>query len=450
MPIPTASPSQPWFHLHRRAARVAALALLPLALAACGGSDDDDEVADDTPVTQPTPEAPAPGDTRNQAYLKAAEGDILKVKIKELIPTQPSLGYDQIYYKLGRWQGDFDRPTWTADPDSQLDYINDTVGKKFGDYCEDTGQHDFGGFATIAEARAATLADLSSFQCDSEPGADPDDKAVMKTVVIGYDGNLYLTDGHHSFSALREIFDGGPELDVYVRVSANYSDIATKEAFWQKMVDQKQAWLVDGDNNPITVDQLPTRLGMANDTEPGGMSEDKYRSLVYFTRDIAYKQGDLPEFAEFLWGDWIRRQQQVMGTQIRVLPYYALSSTTTAGLTDVLAKSTIEESATTPGTYEAVAGDSNISYSAAVRDVTLQMMKLSGTDVVYGDYTAASLGHITLGADADETDDALTELDELSRGDVKNNGESRKAGKLWYSAHYRTCGKPAAGTCWGY
>ena len=38
------------------------------------------------------------------------------------------------------------------------------------------------------------------------------------------------------------------------------------------------------------------------------MQEDRYRSLVYFTRDIAYANGGLPEFAEFLWGDWLRRR----------------------------------------------------------------------------------------------------------------------------------------------
>ena len=59
---------------------------------------------------------------------------------------------------------------------------------------------------------------------------------------------------------------------------------------------------------PISVEQLPTRVGLASKEEAGGMQEDRYRSLVYFTRDIAYNNGDLPEYAEFLWGDWLRRQ----------------------------------------------------------------------------------------------------------------------------------------------
>ena len=127
-------------------------------------------------------------------------------------------------------------------------------------------------------------------------------------MVVGWDGKLYLTDGHHSFSALREIFDGGPKLPVWVKVDANYSDMADAKAFWQRLVDERKAWLRDGDNQPVTVDQLPKRLGLASAGEAGGMQEDRYRSLVYFTRDIAYANGGLPEFAEFLWGDWLRRQ----------------------------------------------------------------------------------------------------------------------------------------------
>ena len=46
-----------------------------------------------------------------------------------MIPTQGAIGYDQIYYKLGRWQGDLQRPTWQADPVNQLVYLNKTIGK---------------------------------------------------------------------------------------------------------------------------------------------------------------------------------------------------------------------------------------------------------------------------------------------------------------------------------
>ncbi|PKD78461.1 chromosome partitioning protein ParB, partial [Escherichia coli] len=60
----------------RPALRILALAALPLVLAACNGSKDDDD--DNSPVVQnPAP----PADTRNQAYLATKPGDVIKVRI---------------------------------------------------------------------------------------------------------------------------------------------------------------------------------------------------------------------------------------------------------------------------------------------------------------------------------------------------------------------------------
>ena len=145
------------------------------------------------------PETPA----KNQAYLKAKPGDVIKVRIEELNPTQAAIGYDQIYYKLGRWQGDFARPTWAGDTANQIDYLNRTVGKKFDDYCEDTGAGKRAQpFASIAQAQAARLDKPETFSCLNAPGADA---TALKTVVVGWDGKLYLTDGHHSFGAARDL-----------------------------------------------------------------------------------------------------------------------------------------------------------------------------------------------------------------------------------------------------
>ena len=293
--------------------------------------------------------------------------------------TQAAIGYDQIYYKLGRWQGDFARPTWAGDTTNQIDYLNRTVGKKFDDYCEDTGAGKRAQpFASIAQAQAARLDKPETFSCLNAPGADA---TAMKTVVVGWDGNLYLTDGHHSFSALREIFDGGPKLPVWVKVDANYSDMADAKAFWQRLVDERKAWLRDGDNQPITVDQLPKRLGLASAAEAGGMQEDRYRSLVYFTRDIAYANGGLPEFAEFLWGDWLRRQ---VAGQLPALSAYKMIPP--AALASILAVSKLDKNL--------LPTDASDSYSAAVRDAAGKMAALADGDVVFQDRTAAQLGRI--------------------------------------------------------
>ena len=286
--------------------RALGIALLPLALAACdSGSSTGGSHSPEAPVvTPPVTEEPEP--PRNTAYLDSKAGDVIKVRIEELHPTQAAIGYDQVYYKLGRWQGDLDRPTWANNPKQQLDYLNRTIGKKFDDYCEDMGGTERAQkFLTIAEAQAARLDQPTTYLCKDPLGSQTEN---LKTVVVGWDGNLYLTDGHHTFSSLREIPDGGPKLPVWVKVSANYSDIREASAFWERMSKEKLVWLRDGENQAITVEQLPTRVGLASEKEAGGMQEDRYRSLVYFTRDVAYKNGNLPEYAEFLWGDWLRRQ----------------------------------------------------------------------------------------------------------------------------------------------
>ena len=116
---------------------------------------------------------------------------------------------------------------------------------------------------------------------------------------------------------------------------------------------------------PITVDQLPTRVGIANAQEAGGMQEDRYRSLVYFTRDIAYSNGSLPEFAEFLWGDWLRRQ--VAANQLPGLDQYAMVAPATPA--QILTVSTLSGALASTG--------ANDGYAAAVRNACL--LYTSGT-----------------------------------------------------------------------
>ncbi|MGO3711865.1 ParB/Srx family N-terminal domain-containing protein [Alcaligenes aquatilis] len=419
--------------------RALGIALLPLALAACdsGSSTGGDQSPEAPVVTPPVTEEPEP--PRTTAYLDSKAGDVIKVRIEELHPTQAAIGYDQVYYKLGRWQGDLDRPTWAKDPKQQLDYLNRTIGKKFDDYCEDMGGTERAQkFLTIAEVQAARLDQPTTYLCKDPLGSQTEN---LKTVVVGWDGNLYLTDGHHTFSSLREIPDGGPKLPVWVKVSANYSDIRDAPSFWERMNKEKLVWLRDGENQTITVEQLPTRVGLANEKEAGGMQDDRYRSLVYFTRDIAYNNGNLPEYAEFLWGDWLRRQ--VVTGYWAGLDDYKMAYPATP--TQILAASTLSKSLQSTGASD--------SYVAAVRDASLVMSALSDNELVFEDRDAATLGRIALEADAPSgspTKEARDTLEELPRNDVKSDGSPRGAGKLWFAVNYRSCGKPSAGTCWGW
>lgn len=398
-----------------------------------------------------------------QAQTQARPGDVLGVPLAELRPTQGAIGYDQIYYTLGRWQADFDRPTWQFDEARHLQYLRATVGKKFDSYCAVTGQGGLaaGSLTSIESLQAARLNQAGSFACTDAPGTHAQD---LKTVVVGWNGKLYLTDGHHSLSSLYEAEDGGADLQVWVRVDANYylgsqlsagltvktalrdADAPTavpdatvaEAAFWQQMVAENKAWLRDGDNRPLVPAQLPSHLGLAGPGNPDGLQDDPYRALVYFARDIGYDNGSLPEFAEFMWADWLRKRLD--------LSRYAVGAPAPASR--ILAPATWSAKTLSPG-------GSHDSYAAAVRDSALLMGRMAQAETrIAGTRTAAALGRIALqeGASAGSpTGRARKALAELPRSDTNRQGRYRNAGKLWLAVNYKLCGRPQAATaCWGY
>ncbi|MEZ0163236.1 ParB/Srx family N-terminal domain-containing protein [Kineococcus sp. LSe6-4] len=209
--------------------------------------------------------------------LCAQPGDLLDVRIGDVHPTQPSVGYDQVFYKLGRYT-----------------LGKDAVNKKFDDWCEADGR-----LAAEDVQPGARLDDPSSFTCELPVGAETAESlAAVKTVVVGPRGTLYLTDGHHTLTSFAETPDGGLDLHVRLRVVANLSSL-TPPAFWERMQAEGWVYLRDPQGRPVTVNRLPRTVGLAT------MADDPYRSLVYFSRDIGYEQNGLP-FQEFSWGSWIR------------------------------------------------------------------------------------------------------------------------------------------------
>ncbi|MGW2666150.1 ParB/Srx family N-terminal domain-containing protein [Nocardia tengchongensis] len=212
------------------------------------------------------------------SYVCAVTGELLDVRIGDVLATQPSLGYDEVYYKLGRYT-----------------LGKDEVNKKFDDWCEANGQ-----VSAASVKPGATLSDRSSFSCKVAVGQETAASiAAMKTVVIGPGGKPYLTDGHHTLTSFMETpGEAGADLHVRLKVLGNLSNLAEGE-FWDTMKAKGWVWLKDVSGNPVSVDQLPKALGLSN------FADDNYRSMMYFTRDIGYKVGDLP-FQEFYWGDWMR------------------------------------------------------------------------------------------------------------------------------------------------
>ncbi|MDL9979577.1 ParB/Srx family N-terminal domain-containing protein [Microbacterium candidum] len=226
---------------------------------------------------QAAPKCPSPSDAARPNYMCAQVGDLVDVRIGDVHPTQPSLGYDEVYYKLGRYT-----------------LGKDAVNKKFDDWCEANGQ---GQAATVAPY--ARLDDPASFTCTIPVGQETEASIEpMKTVVIGPGGKLYLSDGHHTLTSFYELADGGPNLHVRLRVLGNLSGLGQPQ-FWAAMQANGWTWLKDAHGEPISPKQLPSSVGLAN------FQDDTYRSLLYFARDIGYSADSVP-FQEFYWGDWVR------------------------------------------------------------------------------------------------------------------------------------------------
>jgi hypothetical protein len=223
---------------------------------------------------------------RADAGLKATTtcdarvGDLVDTALVDLHPTQPSLGYDEVYYKLGRYT-----------------LGKDAINKKFDDWCEANGQEK-----ALSALVGAKLSDPTSFACTvplgSETVATTD---VMKTAVVGPHGQLFLTDGHHTFTSFWETPDGGKNMHVRVRITGNLSKLRPA-AFWTAMQANGWTWLRDNNDQQITPQQLPAQLGLKE------FGNDPYRAALYFARDVSYRQGaDIPAFQEYYWGRWMRQ-----------------------------------------------------------------------------------------------------------------------------------------------
>ena len=275
---------------------------------------------------------------RQQVLAATAAGTdaapvFLQVSLDELRPTQPAIGYDQVYYKLGRYGAE------------DLIMAKTNKPKKFAELCEANGQDDV--VTKTANIAGATLINPpATFQCKSPVGTKPGD---MKTVVIGPNGTLYLTDGHHTFSAFWDADNGvNHQLKVWVKVTDNFSKLSEYD-FWVQMKKASKVWLKNGANQAIATSQLPSTIGLKS------LGNDPYRALVYFTRDAGYVvPSTATEFLEFYWADWLRNK-----------PVVDLSKVDTSDTT---------------------------AYMAAIKTASQAMVALKSTDIVSGTATAQSLG----------------------------------------------------------
>ncbi|PMG10082.1 chromosome partitioning protein ParB [Vibrio breoganii] len=203
-----------------------------------------------------------------QDLTSVKEGDVYQVTLSELKPTQPSVGYDQIYYKLGRYQHD--------------------VKKQFDEICEANGQK---GLSSFDEKSVPSKPE--SFVCEQGIGEKRKD---MKTIVLAPNSEIYLTDGHHTFNTFWHMSGGGSDFKVHVIVDKDYRHLENMQAFWAELEADKNAWLYDLNNKAITHDELPKQMGISN------FANDPYRALMYYSRDVSWNKPKQPvPFLEFYW-----------------------------------------------------------------------------------------------------------------------------------------------------
>lgn len=121
-------------------------------------------------------------------------------------------------------------------------------------------------------------------------------------LVIGPGGVPYLTDGHHTISAL--LASAQADKTVYGHVLANWADLPPVE-FWARMQEKKLTYLKDSAGQPQPPERLPATLRE--------MQHDIYRGLAW----AVMKGGGFAEikppalfFQEFFWADFFRGRLQ--------------------------------------------------------------------------------------------------------------------------------------------
>ncbi|MFM5357626.1 ParB-like protein [Aeromonas veronii] len=163
-----------------------------------------------------------------------------------------------------------------------------------GNWCEigiDALHPTQGGVGQIqVDETQATLAGMSAKQLD---------KLMKKKeipVVIAPDSSYWLVDRHHLTKAL---WQQGVK-DARVKVIGRLQD---KANFWSQMQNNHWAWLKDEKGQPLTPEQLPTRIDKLPDYP--------YRTLAGLLQNAGYFRKDKRVyFVEFAWASWLGKQMQ--------------------------------------------------------------------------------------------------------------------------------------------
>ncbi|MGP9802975.1 ParB-like protein [Rheinheimera sp. NSM] len=201
---------------------------------------------------------------------------VIETTLGQLQPTQSVIAHEQVNYKLALYRHN--------------------RRALFADLCESAGWGK-----KVSFTAESTPDKPDSYSCDNA-GKHKRKLQQLKTAVLGPDKQLYLTDGHHSFSAFYDMPQGGADFPVTVLITAEYHE-ADPAAFWRRLQQQGNAWLYNAAGKPVTYQQLPTSLGRA------GLENDPYRAALYFLHGGVWAKPEpaIP-FVEFYWAQYLRQQ----------------------------------------------------------------------------------------------------------------------------------------------
>src|SRR5580658_2891647 len=165
------------------------------------------------------------------------------------------------------------------------------------------------GFAEV-DAKAAAFNLITS-----QAALNADLLGDVEPVVIGPNGLLYQTDGHHTFVALENSVYGQSNPNVYVQVIANYSSL-TQAQFVTALAQATQLYpFNDGVQLPVT--QVGSNLLSPIPTSLSGLTQDAYRGLEYSVLKNNGPAGvghdKTAGYSDFMWADVFRTAPGVNG-----------------------------------------------------------------------------------------------------------------------------------------
>jgi autotransporter-associated beta strand protein len=236
----------------------------------------------------------------------------------------------------------------------------------------------------------------------------------IEPVVIGPGGQLYLTNGHHTFLALSKSVHGAANPNVFVDVIANYSQL-TPVQFWAQMQASNFLLSLDGG----VVQSIDPNTGAPIPTSLAGMANDVYRGLEYsilknsnsvlfptaanITSSIGSSKPGLDKtaayYSDFIWAQAYRSSNGGLGLPHRSPADIALSTqwNLDGGNAVALTGTSVAKVAQLPGYILPSGGSLNV--SSTISDATLANGVLAG-DGSFTGLRGQHLGTVTIGSTA--------------------------------------------------